>query len=133
MKTTSKTAPTFKLGGKLEVNRLGYGCMQLTGPGVWGDAPKRDLAVRVLVSAVENGVNFINTADSYGPHTSEVLVHDALKHHYDSIVIATKGGFERSGPFQWKANGNPEYIAKTIEGSLQRLKKNNYNYGSCIV
>jgi pyridoxine 4-dehydrogenase len=120
---TSKTTPTFKLGGELEVNRLGYGCMRLTGPGVWGDALDRDLAMGVLVSAVVNGVNFIDTADSYGPHTNEVLVHDALKDYYDNIVIATKGGFERSGPSRWEINGDPEYIANCIEGSLQRLGK----------
>jgi len=113
---------TYKLGGEIEINRLGYGGMQLTGPGVWGDAPNRDLAVRVLHSAVESGVNFFDTADSYGPHTNEMLFHDALKSYYDKIVIATKGGLERSGPNQWHTNGNPEYIASAIEGNLKRLQ-----------
>jgi pyridoxine 4-dehydrogenase len=124
MGTTTKTALTFKLGGELEINRLGYGSMQLNGQGVWGDAPDRNLAIRVLQLAVESGINFIDTADSYGPHTNEVLIHDALKAQYDHIVIATKGGFERSGPGEWQINGKPEHIAKSIDGSLNRLGKN---------
>jgi pyridoxine 4-dehydrogenase len=113
---------TFMLGGQREINRLGYGTMQLTGPGVWGDAPNRELAKTVLRSAVEAGVNFIDTADAYGPHTSEILIHDALKDYYNKILIATKGGFERTGPGQWVSNGKPEYIRKAIEGSLKRLQ-----------
>ncbi|WP_316778676.1 aldo/keto reductase [Pedobacter antarcticus] len=113
---------SYKLGGEIEINRLGYGGMQLTGAGVWGDAPNRDLAVRVLHSAVESGVNFFDTADSYGPHTNEVLFRDALKSYYNKIVIATKSGLERSGPNQWHTNGNPEYIASAIEGNLKRLQ-----------
>lgn len=112
---------TYKLGGETEINRLGYGGMQLTGAGIWGDAPNRDLAIRVLHAALENDVNFFDTADSYGPNTNEVLFHDALKLSYDKIVVATKGGLERSGPSQWHVNGKPEYIASTIEGSLKRL------------
>jgi pyridoxine 4-dehydrogenase len=117
------TSLTYKLGGKLEVNRLGYGGMQLTGPGVWGDAPDRELAKRVLISAVESGVNFIDTADSYGPHTNEVLIREALYPYYADIVVATKGGLERTGPNQWPVNGRPEHIRKAIDGSLQRLGK----------
>lgn len=113
---------TFMLGGERRINRLGYGSMQLTGPGVWGDAPNRALAITILKSAVESGVDFIDTADAYGPQTNEVLIHDALKDHYDEILIATKGGFERTGPGQWVTNGKPEYIQKAIEGSLKRLK-----------
>ena len=113
---------TYKLAGKRRINRLGYGAMQLTGPGVWGDAPNRSLAIAVLRSAVESGVDFVDTADAYGPLTNEVLIHDALKDHYDEILIATKGGFERTGPGQWVTNGKPEYIKKTIEGSLKRLQ-----------
>ena len=112
---------TFMLGGERLIHRLGYGTMQLTGPGVWGDAPDRALAKTILRSAVESGVDFIDTADAYGPHTSEVLIHDALKDYYDKILIATKGGFERPGPGQWVTNGKPEYIQKAIEGSLKRL------------
>jgi aryl-alcohol dehydrogenase-like predicted oxidoreductase len=112
----------FLLAGEHRINRLGYGSMQLTGPGVWGDAPNRALAITVLKSAVESGVDFIDTADSYGPHTNELLIHDALKDYYDKILIATKGGFERTGPGQWVTNGKPEYIKKAIEGSLKRLQ-----------
>jgi aryl-alcohol dehydrogenase-like predicted oxidoreductase len=113
---------TFLLAGERSVNRLGYGSMQLTGPGVWGDARDRELAKRVLVSAVEAGVNFIDTADAYGPHTCEELIHEALKPYYDKILIATKGGFVRTGPGEWVTNGRPEYIRKAIEGSLERLQ-----------
>ncbi len=123
MKATKKPPATFLLGGDLEVNRIGYGAMQLTGPGVWGDAPRRDQAKRVLIAAVEAGVNFIDTADSYGPHTCEVLIQEALNAYYGKIVIATKGGLERPGPDQWVTNGRPEYIRQAIDGSLQRLKQ----------
>jgi pyridoxine 4-dehydrogenase len=113
---------TFLLAGERRINRLGYGTMQLTGPGVWGDAPNRELAKTILKTAVEAGVNFIDTADAYGPHTSEILIHDGLKDDYSKILIATKGGFERTGPGQWVTNGKPEYIRKAIEGSLKRLQ-----------
>jgi pyridoxine 4-dehydrogenase len=113
---------TYLLAGERRINRLGYGAMQLTGPGVWGDAPNRELAKTVLKSAVDLGVNFIDTADAYGPHTCEVLIHDALSGYYNKILIATKGGFERTGPGQWVPNGKPEYIKRAIEGSLKRLK-----------
>ena len=113
---------TYQLAGERRINRLGYGAMQLTGPGVWGDAPNRDLAIKVLQAAVRSGVDFIDTSDAYGPHTNEVLIHDALKDNYDKILIATKGGFMRTGPGQWVTNGKPEYIQKTIEGSLNRLQ-----------
>jgi pyridoxine 4-dehydrogenase len=122
MKTTRRPASTFTLGGDLELNRMGYGAMQLTGPGVWEDAPRRDEAKRVLKAAVVAGVNFIDTADSYGPHTNEVLIHDALQADYGKITIATKGGFERPGPGQWVVNGRPGHIRKAIDGSLQRLQ-----------
>jgi pyridoxine 4-dehydrogenase len=113
---------TFNLAGERKVNRLGYGAMQLTGPGVWGDAPDREMAKKVLQAAVEEGVNFFDTADAYGPHTNEILIREALHDHYDEIVIATKGGFERTGPGQWVTNGRPDYIKKAIEGSLKRLQ-----------
>ncbi|HEY2647609.1 MAG TPA: aldo/keto reductase [Puia sp.] len=112
----------YLLAGERRINRLGYGAMQLTGPGVWGDAPDRALAKRVLKTAIDYGVDFIDTSDAYGPYTNEVLIHDALKDDYDKILIATKGGFERTGPGQWVTNGKPEYIRKTIEGSLKRLQ-----------
>ena len=112
----------FLLGGEININRTGYGAMQLTGKGVWGDAPDRNNAIRVLQSAFESGVNFFDTANSYGPETNEILIHDALGSKYDKITIATKGGLERPGPGKWTPNGNPEYIKNCIEGSLKRLK-----------
>lgn len=115
-------AGTFRIGGDIEINRLGYGGMQLTGQGVWGDAPDRENAKKVLRAAVEAGVNFIDTADSYGPHTNETLIADALHPYPQDLVIATKGGFDRTGPNQWRVNGNPDHIRKAIDGSLQRLK-----------
>ena len=116
-------AGTFRIAGEIEVNRLGYGGMQLTGQGVWGDAPDRENARKVLRAAVNAGVNFIDTADSYGPHTNETLIADALSPYPKDLLIATKGGFERTGPNQWRVNGNPQHIRQAIEGSLKRLKK----------
>ncbi|RCR66826.1 aldo/keto reductase [Larkinella punicea] len=121
-KTTEEATSTFKIGGDLEINRLGYGGMQLTGFGVWGDAPNRETAKAVLQKAVETGVNFIDTADSYGPHTNEKLIADALHPYQQGLIIATKGGFDRTGPNQWVINGDPDHIRQAIEGSLQRLK-----------
>ncbi|WP_421826896.1 aldo/keto reductase [Larkinella sp.] len=120
--TTEQAASTFKIGGDLEINRLGYGGMQLTGFGVWGDAPNRETAKAVLQKAVESGVNFIDTADSYGPHTNEKLIADALHPYQQGLIIATKGGFDRTGPNQWVINGDPDHIRQAIDGSLQRLK-----------
>lgn len=118
-----RTEHTFQLGQNININRMGYGSMQLTGPGVWGDTSRRELAIRVLQIAVELGINFFDTADSYGPNTNEVLLQEALSPYYSDLIIATKGGFERTGPNQWVINGRPEHIAKAIEGSLLRLKK----------
>jgi len=120
-KTTNEITLTFKLAGEREINRMGYGGMQLTGSGVWGDAPDRDLAQKVLNTAVDYGVNFIDTADSYGPHTNEILIHEALQARYNELLIATKGGLQRPGPGEWVPNGKPEYIRNAIEGSLKRL------------
>ncbi|MDR3712050.1 MAG: aldo/keto reductase [Puia sp.] len=123
MSKTVKTVPlTFKLGGEREINRMGYGGMQLTGSGVWGDPADRENAKKVLAAAVEAGVNFIDTADAYGPHTNEVLIQESIGSFYNKVVVATKGGFERPGPGQWTPNGRPEYIREAIEGSLKRLK-----------
>jgi aryl-alcohol dehydrogenase-like predicted oxidoreductase len=122
MESTNSSISTFLLGGELSINRFGYGGMQLTGPGVWKDAPKRDIAKQVLNAAVEAGINFIDTSDAYGPYTNEILIEEALHHYYNKIVIATKGGLERPGPGEWVPNGRPEYIRQTIEGSLKRLK-----------
>ncbi|MET7259456.1 aldo/keto reductase [Dyadobacter fermentans] len=123
MNNDHQHAGTFKVGGEIEINRLGYGGMQLTGQGVWGDAPDRENAKKVLRAAVDAGVNFIDTADSYGPHTNETLIADALSPYPKDLLIATKGGFERTGPNQWRVNGHPEHIRQAIDGSLKRLKK----------
>ncbi len=112
---------TFKLGGDLEVNRLGYGTMQLTGDGVWGEPDDRDEAIAVLRRAVEDGVNFIDTADSYGPEVAEQLIFDALHPYSDDLVIATKAGLTRSGPGDWRPVGRPEYLRQQCELSLRRM------------
>lgn len=98
---------TFRLGGDLEINRLGYGTMQLTGPGVWGEPKNREEAVRVLRRAVELGVNFFDTADSYGPDVAEPLLREALHPYGDDIVIATKAGLTRQGPDLWPPSAAP--------------------------
>lgn len=119
---TKTIETTWKLGGQLEINRLGYGAMQLTGKGVFGEARDREGAKKVLQAAVAGGVNFIDTAEAYGPQLNESLIADALYPYLQGLVIATKGGFNRPGPDQWVPNGNPEYIQQNIEGSLKRLK-----------
>ncbi len=122
MSETLRNPVTYKIGGDIEINRLGYGGMQLTGTGVWGDPEDRNNAKKVLQDAVANGVNFIDTADAYGPHTNETLIAEALQPYAKGLLIATKGGFERSGPGRWEINGRPEHIREAIEGSLKRLK-----------
>jgi pyridoxine 4-dehydrogenase len=112
---------TFKLGGDLEVNRLGYGTMQLTGDGVWGEPDDRDEAIAVLKRAVDAGVNFIDTADSYGPEVAERLIYEALHPYPDDLVIATKVGFTRAGPGDWRPVGRPEYLRQQTELSLRRM------------
>jgi pyridoxine 4-dehydrogenase len=112
---------TFEIGGELRVNRLGYGTMQLTGDGVWGDPKDPDEAVRVLRRAVELGVNLLDTADSYGPHVAEELIKKALYPYNDDLVIATKAGLTRSGPGDWRPVGRPEYLRQQAEMSLRRL------------
>ncbi|MFJ3306859.1 aldo/keto reductase [Streptomyces sp. NPDC086549] len=111
----------FRLGGDLSVNRLGFGTMQLTGPGVWGPPKDPQEAVRVLRRAVELGVNFIDTADSYGPFVSEQLIRKALHPYPAGLVIATKGGLSRSGPGDWRPLGRPEYLRQQTELSLRHL------------
>ncbi|GAB3824188.1 aldo/keto reductase [Dactylosporangium cerinum] len=115
-------AGTIDLGGDLTVNRLGFGAMRITGAGIWGDPPSRADAVAVLRRAVELGVTFIDTADSYGPDTSEELIAEALYPYADDLVIATKGGLERSGPNEWSSNGDPAHLRKAIDGSLRKLR-----------
>ncbi|MCE6987741.1 aldo/keto reductase [Dyadobacter sp. CY323] len=122
MGIAKESASTFRIGGDIEINRMGYGGMQLTGYGVWGDAPDREAAKKVLQAAVEAGVTFIDTADSYGPHTNEVLIAEALHPYPKNLLIATKGGLTRTGPNQWPVNGDPRHIKEAIEGSLKRLK-----------
>jgi pyridoxine 4-dehydrogenase len=115
-------AGTIDVGGDLTVNRLGFGAMRLTGAGIWGAPADRDEAKAVLRRAVELGVDFIDTADSYGPHVSEELIGETLHPYPDDLVIATKGGLERTGPGRWPANGRPEHLIEACEGSLRRLK-----------
>lgn len=119
---TETISLTYKLGKELEINRLGYGAMQLTGYGVFGEVEDRENAKKVLQAAVSNGVNFIDTAEAYGPKFNESLIADALYPYQKELIIATKGGFNRTGPNQWIPNGDPEYIRQNIEGSLQRLR-----------
>jgi pyridoxine 4-dehydrogenase len=111
---------TFSIGGDLTVNRLGFGAMRLTGKGVWGPPDDRDECIRVLRRAVELGINFIDTADSYGPYISEELIREAL-HPYDGVVIATKAGLLRTGPDVWPVLGFPAYLRQECEMSLRRL------------
>ncbi|MFI9410545.1 aldo/keto reductase [Nocardia gamkensis] len=118
---TAAAAGTFAIGGDLSVHRLGYGAMQLTGPGVWGDPEDPDEAVRVLRRAVELGVNFIDTADSYGPFVSEKLIRKALHPYPDDLVIATKAGLTRQGPNEWRPVARPEYLRQQAELSLRHL------------
>jgi aryl-alcohol dehydrogenase-like predicted oxidoreductase len=118
----TETAGTFAIGGDLTINRLGYGAMRLTGPGIWGEPKDRDEARRVLQRAVELGVNFIDTADAYGPEVSEEIIAEALYPYPQGLVIATKGGFARPGPNKWEALGRPEYLRQCVEMSLRRLK-----------
>jgi aryl-alcohol dehydrogenase-like predicted oxidoreductase len=115
-------AGTIDVGGDLTINRLGFGAMRITGPGIWGDPPSRDQAIATLRRVVELGVNFIDTADSYGPDVSETLIAEALYPYPDDLVIATKGGLVRPGPNRWEANGRPEHLREVCEGSLRRLR-----------
>jgi len=108
--------------GDFEVHRLGFGAMRITGDGVWGPPSDRAESIAVLRRAVELGVNFIDTAESYGPHVSEQLIAEALHPYPSGLVIATKGGFDRPGPGQWRMNGRPERLREELEGSLRRLR-----------
>src|SRR6201985_1966065 len=123
MATSTSFKSTLTLGGDLTVNRLGYGAMRITGKGIWGAPADHDESIRVLKRAVELGVNFIDTADSYGPYVSEELIAEALYPYADGLVIGTKGGLTRTGPDQWPVNAKPEHLKKALEGSLKRLKQ----------
>jgi len=116
------TNPTFKIGGDLEVNRLGFGAMRITGEGIWGWPPDRANAINVLKRAVELGVNLIDTADAYGPETSELLIAEALHPYPKGLIIATKGGLTRPGPGDWEPNGHPDYLKGCVDKSLKRLR-----------
>lgn len=119
---SAAAAGTFTIGGDLTVNRMGYGAMRLTGPGIWGPPANKATALATLRQAVELGVNLIDTADSYGPGVSEKLIAEALYPYPSDLVIATKGGWERPGPDQWTHNASPKHLAEALEGSLKRLR-----------
>src|SRR5689334_13566639 len=120
MATTATASGTFRIGGQDEVTRLGFGAMRITGKGIWGDPPDHDKAIAVLERLPEIGVDFIDTADSYGPYVSEDLIHEAL-HPYEGIFVATKGGLTRHGPDDWRPVGRPEYLRQCALMSLRRL------------
>ena len=120
--TTAQRSDTFSIGGDLPVHRLGYGAMQLPGPGVWGEPADRDGALRVVRAAVEQGVDFIDTADSYGPIVSEQIIAEALHPYPANLVIATKAGLTRQGPDVWTAVGRPAYLKQQVELSLRHLR-----------
>ena len=132
MKSTSATqssterpaakAGDFVIGGDLRIHRLGFGAMRITGKGIWGEPKDRAESIRVLRKAVELGINFIDTADSYGPSVSEEIIAEALYPYPKELIIATKAGLERPGPDQWVPNGKPEHLRKACEGSLRRLR-----------
>ncbi|MGH9735960.1 MAG: aldo/keto reductase [Candidatus Acidiferrales bacterium] len=115
-------AGTVSLGGELTVNRLGFGAMRITGPGIWGPPNDHREALAVLRRAIELGVNFIDTADSYGPNVSEELIAEALSPYPTDLVIATKGGWLRPGPNQWSHDASPQHLQEAVEGSLKRLR-----------
>ena len=122
LKPDAAASGTFTLGGDLTVNRMGFGAMRITGKGIWGDPKDPAAARRVLQKALDLGVNFIDTADAYGPEVSEDLIAEALYPYADGLVIATKGGLTRQGPDQWLPVGRPEYLSQCVEMSLRRLK-----------
>jgi pyridoxine 4-dehydrogenase len=120
--TATAPADTFAIGGDLTVHRLGYGAMQLPGPGVWGEPADRDAAVRVVRAAVEQGVDLIDTADSYGPFVSEQVIAEALHPYPEGLVVATKAGLTRTGPGEWIPVGHPAYLKQQVELSLRHLR-----------
>jgi pyridoxine 4-dehydrogenase len=129
--TPAKPAPTFRpaansgefrIGNDLRVHRLGFGAMRITGNGIWGEPPNREQCIKLLRRAVDLGVNFIDTADSYGPAVSEEIIAQALHPYRPDLVIATKGGFDRPGPNKWVENGRPEHLRRACDGSLRRLR-----------
>src|SRR5579864_731452 len=121
-KPSAAAAGTIDVGGDLTVNRLGFGAMRIAGRGIWGEPPSHDQAITTLRRVVELGVNFIDTADSYGPSVSEELIAEALFPYPDDLVIATKGGLVRPGPNRWEPDGRPSHLRAACEGSLRRLR-----------
>lgn len=122
MAVNARSSGSFRLGGDLVIYRLGFGAMRITGKGIWGDPPDTEVAKKVLQRAVELEINFIDTADSYGPEVSENLIAEALRPYPKELVIATKGGLTRQGPSKWEPVGRPEYLRQCVEMSLRRLK-----------
>jgi aryl-alcohol dehydrogenase-like predicted oxidoreductase len=120
--TTVASSGTLTIGGDIDVHRLGFGAMRITGEGIWGPPPDREVAKDVLRRVLELGIDLIDTADSYGPHVSEELIAEALHPYPDGLTIATKGGLERTGPGQWPRNGRPEHLKAACDGSLRRLR-----------
>jgi aryl-alcohol dehydrogenase-like predicted oxidoreductase len=118
----ARKAGEFRIAGELPICRLGYGAMRITGKGIWGEPTDHDESIRVLRRAVELGIDFIDTADSYGPEVSERLIAEALYPYPEGLVIATKAGFDRPGPDKWVENGKPEHLRSACEGSLRRLR-----------
>ena len=118
----AREAGTITLGGDLTVNRMAYGAMRITGDGIWGPPKDHDEAIRVLKRTLELGINFIDTADSYGPYVSEELIAEALHPYPDGLVIGTKGGLLRTGPNQWPVDGSRKHLEEALDGSLKRLK-----------
>jgi aryl-alcohol dehydrogenase-like predicted oxidoreductase len=119
---TAAAAGKIDVGGDLTVNRLGFGAMRITGPGIWGDPPDRDRAIQASRRAVALDVNFIDTADCYGPEVSERLIAESLYPYPEELVIATKGGLVRPGPGRWVPDGRPEHLRRACEGSLAGLR-----------
>src|ERR671928_960404 len=122
MTATATSSGTFKIGGDLEVTRLGYGAMRITGEGIWGPPRDHDAAIAVLKRLPELGVDFIDTADSYGPYVSEELIREALHPYPENLVIATKAGLVRTGPGEWHPVGRPAYLKQQVELSLRNLR-----------
>src|SRR5881227_803980 len=120
----AEASGTLTIGGDLKVYRLGFGAMRLTGEGIWGPPTNKQEAIAVLHRALELGINLIDTADSYGPEVSELLIAEALYPYPKDLVIATKGGLVRPGPYQWVPDGRPEHLREALEGSLRRLRLN---------
>jgi pyridoxine 4-dehydrogenase len=122
MSSNAAAAGTIDVGGDLTVNRMGFGAMRITGGGIWGPPPDKARAIAAVRTAVDDGVNFIDTADAYGPEVSEELIAEALYPYPDDLVIATKGGLVRPGPGRWEPDGRPEHLREACEGSLRRLR-----------